>query len=57
LHSLHIIGTISQTVQEQDRVRLLYGPYEMPNYKVGGWLRCRMRGKVRVAGLTDAPIP
>jgi hypothetical protein len=41
---------------KQERVKLLFGPYQMPKCKVGGRLRCAMRGKVTVAGLSDAPI-
>ena len=44
-------------MNEQDRVELLYGPYQAPRCKVGRLLRCRMRGQVRVGGITDAPIP
>jgi hypothetical protein len=41
---------------EQERVKLLFGPYRTPKCKVGHRLRCVMRGKVTVAGLSDAPI-
>jgi hypothetical protein len=41
----------------QDRVKLLFGPYQMPKCTVGRPLRCLIRGKVRVAGITDTPIP
>ena len=41
---------------EQERVKLLFGPYRTPKCKVGRRLRCVMRGKVTVAGLSDAPI-
>jgi hypothetical protein len=40
---------------EQERVKLLFGPYRTPKCKVGRRLRCVMRGKVTVAGLSDAP--
>ena len=43
-------------MNEQDRVKLLYGPYQAPRCNVGRLLRCRIKGDVRVAGLTDAPI-
>jgi hypothetical protein len=42
---------------EQERVKLLFGPYRTPKCKVGRCLRCAMRGKVTVAGLSDAPDP
>jgi hypothetical protein len=41
---------------EQDRVKLLFGPYRMPKRKVGQWLPCRMRGKARIMGISDAPM-
>ena len=41
---------------EHDRVKLLFGPYRMPRFRVGRFLRCTMRGKVRVRGISDAPI-
>ena len=43
-------------MHEQERVKLLFGPYRTPRCKIGGTLRCTMRGQVIVAGLTDAPI-
>jgi hypothetical protein len=43
-------------MNQEDRVKLLFGPYQMPRCKVGGWLTCHMRGRVKVEGLTDAPI-
>ena len=41
---------------EQERVKLLFGPYRTPKCKVGRRLRCVVHGKVAVAGLSDAPI-
>ena len=41
---------------EQERVKLLFGPYRTPKCKVGHRLRYVMRGKITVAGLSDAPI-
>jgi hypothetical protein len=37
---------------EQERVKLLFGPYRTPKCKIGRHLRCVMRGKVTVAGLS-----
>jgi hypothetical protein len=34
------------------RFRLRFGPY-----RVGRWLRCALRGRVKVTGISDAPIP
>jgi hypothetical protein len=42
---------------EQERVKLLRGPYRSPTCRVGSTLRCRIRGKIEVAGVTDARIP
>ena len=42
---------------QHDRVKLLFGPYRTPRCKMGGSLRCVMRERVKVAGLTDARIP
>ena len=41
---------------ESERVKLLYGPYRMPRCKVGRWLRCLMRGPIKVCGISPAPI-
>src|SRR6266700_2528761 len=38
------------------RFKLLFGPYRMPRCKIGRWLTCRRRGKVRVVGISDALI-
>ena len=43
-------------MMQEDRVKLLFGPYQTPKCKFGGTLRCRMRGKMKVKGITDAPI-
>jgi hypothetical protein len=40
-----------------DRYRLLFAPYRPPRCRVGRtWLRCAIRGQVKVAGISDAPI-
>jgi hypothetical protein len=38
------------------RFKLLFGPYRMPHCKIGRWLKCRRRGKVKVVAISDAPI-
>src|SRR4051812_6825409 len=43
-------------MHNNDRFKLLYGPYRMPKCKVGKSLRCRIRGEVKVIGITDALI-
>ncbi len=40
----------------RDRTKLLAGPYRTPRCKIGGALRCAMRGKVVVCGIHEAPI-
>src|SRR4051794_10171841 len=41
---------------DADRFKLLHGPYRTPRCKLGAWLKCAVRGKVRVEALSDAPI-
>jgi hypothetical protein len=39
------------------RFRLLFGPYRMPSRcRLGGWLRCRLRGEVRITSISAARI-
>jgi len=40
-----------------DRYKLLFGPYQAPRFRVGQVVRCEVRGEVRIAGLSDALIP
>src|SRR5688572_24952575 len=44
-------------MQDSQRFQLVGGPYRMPRCRIGGRLKCKLRGKVRVARITDAPIP
>ena len=40
-----------------DRFKLLFGPYRSPRCRVGRtWLRCAIRGNVKVVGISDTPI-
>ena len=41
---------------DAERFRLLHGPYRPPRCGVGGFLTCRIRGRLKVAGLTDTRI-
>jgi hypothetical protein len=41
---------------DADRLHLL-GIYRTPRCRIGQWVRCRVRGKVQIVGLSDAPIP
>jgi hypothetical protein len=43
--------------QKYDPTLLRFGPYAPPACTPGETLPCRVRGHVRVAGLTEAPIP
>jgi hypothetical protein len=43
-------------VIDADRHRLL-GKYRTPRYRIGQKVRCQVRGKVVIVGLSDAPIP
>jgi hypothetical protein len=36
---------------------LIRGPYAAPACEIGASLKCEIRGRVNVRGLTDAPIP
>ena len=40
-----------------DRYKLRFGPYRMPKCKVGGFLKCVVRGEKKVLAISDAPIP
>lgn len=41
-----------------DRFKLLFGPYRSPRCRVGRtWLSCAIRGRVKVVGISDTPIP
>jgi hypothetical protein len=42
---------------DADRFRLRFGPYMLPRCRIGGWLRCAIRGNVKVTGISDAAIP
>jgi hypothetical protein len=44
-------------MNDPDRFKLLFGPYQAPRCRVGRVVRCRVRGEVRIVGLSDAPIP
>jgi hypothetical protein len=43
-------------VDAADRFRLL-GKYRTPRVRVGGMVRCEIRGEIEVGGFTDRPIP
>jgi hypothetical protein len=39
------------------RFKLLFGPYRTPRFKFGAIVEDEIRGKVRIFGVSDAPIP
>lgn len=45
------------TLPDTERFRLLNGPYSAPLCKIGGWLTCKIRGRVRVVKMSDGPVP
>ncbi len=45
------------TPADDDRFRLIDGPYYAPRTARGRFLVCELRGKVKVGGYSDAPIP
>jgi hypothetical protein len=44
-------------MDDTDRFKLLFGPYKTPRFRVGGRVRCEVRGEVKVCGLSEARIP
>lgn len=40
-----------------DHFKLRFGPYAAPRFRYGESVTCLLRGKVKITGLTDAPIP
>jgi hypothetical protein len=42
---------------DEDRLKLLYGPYAAPPVQHGDVVCCEARGDVVVVGETDGPIP
>ncbi len=43
-------------MEDADHLRLL-GKYRTPRVRVGRFVRCLIRGEVKVVGFTDGPIP
>jgi hypothetical protein len=43
-------------MEDAERYRLL-GKYKTPCFRIGQRVRCQVRGKVVITGITDAPIP
>src|SRR5205085_1927066 len=45
------------SLADDDRYKLIDGPYYPPRTARGRFLVCQLRGKVKVGGYSDAPIP
>jgi hypothetical protein len=45
------------SMPQVDHFKLRFGPYKTPRFRYGQTATCLMRGKVKITGLTDAPIP
>ncbi len=44
-------------MEDADRFKFLFGPYQATRCRVGQVVRCEVRGEVRILGLSDSPIP
>lgn len=44
------------TLPDADRFALCDGPYRAPRCEIGGWLNCRVRGRVKVVAISEGPI-
>jgi hypothetical protein len=44
-------------MNEADRFKLLFGPYQAPRFRVGQVMRCEVRDEVRIVGLSEGRIP
>ena len=43
-------------MRQSDRVKLHFGPYRTPRYKLGQTVQCAIRGKVVISGVTKGRI-
>src|SRR6185295_9778239 len=43
--------------EQEEKFRLVDGPYAPPLTAIGGWLKCELRGELQVGGYTNALIP
>lgn len=44
-------------MRDEDRFKLLHGPYQPPVVAIGDWIECEIRGPSQVAAWSDGPIP
>jgi hypothetical protein len=45
------------SAEQEEKCRLVDGPYVPPLIAIGGWLKCELRGDLQVGGYTNALIP
>jgi hypothetical protein len=43
-------------MNDHERFKFLHGPYAPPRCRIGGWLTCRLRGRVRVRYLSAGRV-
>src|SRR5215831_20540526 len=55
--SVALLPRVGVPMTDDDRFRLLFGPYRTPVFRYGDDAFCELRGDVILCGLTDAPIP
>lgn len=44
-------------MRQSERVKLHFGPYRTPRYRLGQKVVCEARGDVTIVGTTDGKIP
>jgi len=44
-------------MRQSDRVKLFFGPYRTPRFKLGTKVDCAVRGELVIVGLSDGRIP
>ena len=53
----HCLPDYPGAMHQTDRVRLHFGPYRTPRFKVGQEVQCAIRGKVAITGVSKGRIP
>jgi hypothetical protein len=44
-------------MRQSDRVKLHFGPYRTPRFRIGAKVQCAIRGELVIVGMTDGRIP
>jgi hypothetical protein len=44
-------------MHDDEKTRLLFGPYATPAFRYGDTVSCLIRGEIEIVELADAPIP